>query len=225
MVRAATGRATRRRRAIRAARPAVATRGGTPGGGNARWRQPAQRSAPRTSRRGRLQAWIPGPSPLRLLTRAEYVNTVRDLFGRHAQRRRRPARGRPAGARLRQRRLRALGLGRDGRPASSRRPRSWPPPRWPTSPKLAGCDPAKAGEPACLNKFLDGFAKRAWRRPLTAAERQNLTTAFNDGKANGKAKSFAEGLEAALTVLLISPQFLYRYEQGIPITGNASSRS
>ena len=52
-----------------------------------------------------------------------------------------------------------------------------------------------------------------------------MTTAFNEGKADGKNKSFAEGLEAAVTVLLISPQFLYRYEQGVPITGKTSSPS
>ena len=31
--------------------------------------------------------------------------------------------------------------------------------------------------------------------------------------------SFASGVEAVMTVMLISPQFLYRYEQGTPIAG------
>src|SRR5204862_2764258 len=30
---------------------------------------------------------------------------------------------------------------------------------------VVGCDPVKSGEPACLDKLLDGFGKRAWRRP------------------------------------------------------------
>ena len=33
---------------------------------------------------------------------------------------------------------------------------------------LLACDPAKDGEGPCLDKFLDGFGTRAWRRPLEA---------------------------------------------------------
>jgi hypothetical protein len=189
------------------------TGGGNPGGGNQQPVPPPERPSS-----GACKDLDPGPSPLRLLTRTEYGNTVRDLLGNPPS---------------------VLGdLAEDGRPA-----RGYANDAYARSasdamvagfmkaaeklaaaavadvPKLAGCDPA-SGEPACLNKFLDSFAKRAWRRPLTQAERMNVTTAFNDGKANGKTKSFADGLEAAVTVLLISPQFLYRYEQGVPITGN-----
>jgi hypothetical protein len=49
------------------------------------------------------------------------------------------------------------------------------------------------------------------------AERQNLTATFNESKAKG----FADGLEAVLEVMLISPQFLYRYEQGVPVAGSS----
>ena len=31
---------------------------------------------------------------------------------------------------------------------------------------LLPCDPAARGEAVCLDQFLDGFGKRAWRRPL-----------------------------------------------------------
>ena len=86
--------------------------------------------------------------------------------------------------------------------------------------QAGGLRPGQDGEPACLDKFLDSFAKRAWRRPLSQARRQNLTRAFNEGKANGKPRASPSGLEAVMTVMLISPQFLYRYEQGIPVTGN-----
>ena len=49
-------------------------------------------------------------------------------------------------------------------------------------PALLACDPARDGEATCLDRFLDGFGKRAWRRPLDADERTNLKQAFAEGK-------------------------------------------
>ena len=84
-------------------------------------------------------------------------------------------------------------------------------------PTLLACDPVREGEPACLERFLSTFARRAWRRPLTAEERTNLTEAFTQGRTT----SFAEGIGAVVQVLLISPQFLYRVEQGRPVPGKS----
>ncbi|HXU80071.1 MAG TPA: DUF1592 domain-containing protein [Polyangia bacterium] len=157
----------------------------------------------------------PGPSPMRLLTRVEYANTIKDLMGGMA------------GV--------AMDLPEDGRPARgfandttarsasdllvdkfSRAAEKLATQAVGQLPMLlGGCDPAKDGEAACLNRFLDGFAKRAWRRPLQPEERANLTRAFNENKAKG----FADGLEAVTEVVLMAPQFLYRYEQGIDIAG------
>jgi len=80
------------------------------------------------------------------------------------------------------------------------------------------CDPATSGELACLNRFLDTFGTRIWRRPLEPAERDNLTRAFSEGRQS----TFAEGIETVIEVMLLAPQFLYRFERGLPATGGGS---
>jgi hypothetical protein len=40
----------------------------------------------------------------------------------------------------------------------------------PTSPRFLGCDPASVGEPECAAAFIKDFGRRAYRRPLSAAE-------------------------------------------------------
>jgi hypothetical protein len=75
---------------------------------------------------------------------------------------------------------------------------------------LLPCDPGKDGEATCVDRFLDTVGKRVWRRPLTADERTNLKQAFTDGRTD----TFADGIQAVLQVMLMSPQFLYRVESG-----------
>ena len=157
----------------------------------------------------------PGPSPLRRLTRSEYDNTVRDLLGDTSG----PARDFPEEER-------ALGFDNN---ATTRSVSDLLADRYVSAaakladvavaklPSLLACDPVKDGEPVCLDKFLDTFARRAWRRPLEADERANLKQAFVDGKTS----TFAEGIGAVVQVLLLSPQFLYRVERGTPVPGAA----
>jgi hypothetical protein len=157
----------------------------------------------------------PGPSPMRLLTRVEYANTVRDLMGGMASmpldlpEDGRPARGFANDTAARS----ASDLLVDKFSKAAEKLATQAVGQLPTL--LGGCDPAKDGEATCLNGFFDGFAKRAWRRPLQAEEKANLTRAFNENKTKG----FADGLEAVVEVVLMAPQFLYRYEQGIDIPG------
>ena len=160
----------------------------------------------------------PGPSPLRRLTRGEYDNAVRDLLGdtRH------PGRGFP-GEEL------TLGFHNN---AESRSVSDVLVEGYLTAaeqlstdavanlPSLLPCDPAKAGEVACLDTFLDSFGKRAFRRPLTASEKTNLRAAFNVRRPEG----FKEGIAAVIELALLSPQFLYRYEQGVPVGGAEYAR-
>jgi hypothetical protein len=159
-----------------------------------------------------------GPSPIRLLTNAEYANTIRDLFGSIAPGDitgmfEFPEDARPVG-----------GYSNDiSRPASDALVEKF----GKASEKLAtlavarkadllgGCDPAR-DQMGCINKFLDSFGKRAWRRPLQQAEKANLTRAFTDA---AQGKTFDHGLAAVIEVMLMSPQFLYRYEQGIDVSG------
>jgi hypothetical protein len=162
----------------------------------------------------------PGPSPLRLLTKTEYLNTVRDLFGGPRDvAGDLPDDGRP---------VRGFANDAIARSASDVMVAGYMKAAEKLSkgavaelPKVLDCDPAGAGgEQACLDNFFDTFGKRAWRRPLTMAEKQNLTAAFMEGK-EGPPAGFASGIEAVMTVMLIAPQFLYRYEQGTPIAGTS----
>ena len=79
---------------------------------------------------------------------------------------------------------------------------------------LGGCYPQIAGPDACFEMFLDGFAARAWRRPLTLAEADRLRALAGAEQAAGG--SFADGIQASVEVILQSPQFLYREETGGP---------
>jgi hypothetical protein len=157
----------------------------------------------------------PGPSPMRLLTRVEYANTIKDLMGGMASiamdfpEDGRPARGFANDTTARS----ASDLLVDKFFKAAEKLSTQAVTQLPTL--LGGCDPAKDGETACLTRFFDGFAKRAWRRPLQDVEKANLTRAFNENKSKG----FADGMEAVLEVVLMAPQFLYRYEQGIEVPG------
>jgi hypothetical protein len=159
---------------------------------------------------------LPGPSPLRRLTRTEYANTVRDLLGDQnrtgldfpAEERLlgfdNNAEGRSVSPLLAERYFAAAG---DLAKAAVTR-----------LPTLLSCDPGKDGEAVCLDRFLDGFARRAWRRPLEASEKDNLRRTFNDAKGTG-ATAFSDGIDAVIQVLLLSPQFMYRVERGRPVAG------
>ncbi len=83
-------------------------------------------------------------------------------------------------------------------------------------PGLLGCDPAAQG---CARGWLETFAPRAWRRPLTEAEQQAVMGDFDTWQAR-------HGTELAVTLsiqsLLQSPQFLYfpRFGADAPVEGD-----
>ena len=173
---------------------------------------------------GACAKFDPGESPLRLMTRVEYDNTVRDLLGdtRGLGLVELPEDARPVRGFNNDSTYRAASDQLVGKYLVVAEKLATTAVGEKLSMLLGGCDANKDGEQACLTRFLDGFAKRAWRRPLTTDERANLTKAFTDGKAAGK--TFAAGLQAVLEVMLISPQFLYRYELGTPVAGTAFAK-
>lgn len=61
---------------------------------------------------------------------------------------------------------------------------------------------------SCWTKFLDGFAARVYRRPLTTTERTDLKALFT------AENDFASGLTAVTMALLQSPNFIYKVEVG-----------
>jgi mono/diheme cytochrome c family protein len=77
---------------------------------------------------------------------------------------------------------------------------------------IFSCRPAApADEPACAKTVLTTLARRAYRRPPSAAEIDRLMGFFATGRATGG--TFDSGVENALAFMLVSPQFLYRFER------------
>lgn len=74
---------------------------------------------------------------------------------------------------------------------------------------VATCDVATAGD-ACAKTILSAFARRAWRRPVTADEAQALMAPVTAAKTLGATP--LDGLKAALTGVLISPFFIFKLE-------------
>ena len=85
----------------------------------------------------------------------------------------------------------------------------------PSRRRIFTCRPASGVDPLpCAKTILSNVARRAYRRPLTDVEVGRLATFFQDGqKKNG---SFDEGIENALAFILVSPQFLFRFEYDPP---------
>ena len=87
----------------------------------------------------------------------------------------------------------------------------------PSRRRIFTCSPAApAEEAACARTIVSTLARRAYRRPVTAQEVDELLTFYKEGRADA---SFDNGIELALRALLVSPQFLFRIERdpaGIP---------
>jgi hypothetical protein len=79
---------------------------------------------------------------------------------------------------------------------------------------LLGC--ALSSGEACIGDFISRFGKRAWRRPVTAEEKTDLLSVFTSGR---DAFDAATGVRLLLEAFLVSPNFLYRVEVGVPVAG------
>lgn len=173
---------------------------------------PEDEETPRTEAQGLCK---PGPSPMRRLTKREYNNTVRDLLGDTTA----PANAFPpeddwqgfthiaamqsiSPVLAEQYLLAAEGV--STRAVKDLR-------------RLLPCDPAATGEDACARQFLRDFGPRAFRRPLTSDEAAWLQGVYDDTRRGGG--DLRAGLAAVIQVALLSPDFLYRLEDGTPVEG------
>jgi hypothetical protein len=96
--------------------------------------------------------------------------------------------------------LRILGPFQAARPADSRSLR-----------KILTCRPAEPmEEDACARQILTTITRRAYRRPVTAADVDPLMAFYKEGRSGGV---FEDGIELALRRILASPQFLVRAEK------------
>lgn len=159
------------------------------------------------------------PTPIRLLTRREFDNAIRDLLGDESKL------GQKFTAEQR-----FLGFDNSAFAFSitellaeqheaaafaiARRAAADPA-------KLLGCDPVRQGEDVCVTRFLPGFARRAFRRPLNSSERERLVAFYVQAKAS---HGFRDGVAMAVQAVLLSPRFLYRLEVGRPVPGTGAAR-
>src|SRR5438045_5972424 len=152
-----------------------------------------------------------GPSPLHRLTRLEYDNTIRDLFGAD------------------------LGLARDFAfderagtftgnyftPISEMQFTQYASAAATAADKAAGnlslfvpCDPA-ADPAGCAAQFIKQFGRRAHRRPLDAVEVARYQKLFDVGRTG---VDFANGVRLVVQAMLMSPSFIYLVEGPGPLT-------
>jgi hypothetical protein len=152
----------------------------------------------------------PPRAPLRQLTKLEYNNTVRDLFGDQ----RRPADALPPelltdeADQISTSELQVQGyhtLAHDLALITTRDASSIA--------GLAGCDPTAMDENACRDRFIGRFVGRTFRRPATADDMSEFTAVFTRGRELG-GDTFASGVRAVVEVALQSPEYLYRIELG-----------
>ncbi len=66
-------------------------------------------------------------------------------------------------------------------------------------------------EEPCARKIISTLARRAYRRPVTAADVEPLMKLMAMGRKDGG--SFDAGIETAVKAILVSPSFLFRIEQ------------
>ena len=80
----------------------------------------------------------------------------------------------------------------------------------PSRRRVFQCRPAAPKDEArCANQILSTLAHRAYRRPVTRTDIDDLMSFFREGRESG---TFESGVELALTRLLVSPSFLFRVE-------------
>ena len=196
---------------------------------------------PTDTERKRLVAWMtaasgyldcdptrrdPGPNPLRRLTRAEYENTLRDLFGLHFDA------GSEAGLpadpitdghfdtlaanlttspTLMEKYFTAAGriteaIFNDNRGVDRRR--------------IFVARPGdKVTDTEAAAKVATRLLRRAYRRPVREEDVKRLV-GFHD-RARAKGGSFEDGVRAMLQPMLVSPQFLLRLEEERPASGKS----
>ncbi len=90
----------------------------------------------------------------------------------------------------------------------------------PSRDRLFVCRPATAkggaaaDESACARRILSNLARRAYRRPVVAADLDAPMAFYTDARASGS--SFDAGIRAGVARILASPNFTYRIERDQP---------
>ncbi len=80
----------------------------------------------------------------------------------------------------------------------------------PTRKRVFTCKPIAGQEEACASTILSAVARRAYRRPLAAADTRTLLQFY---KAGRETSGFDGGIEKGLVRILTDPDFLFRIER------------
>ncbi len=84
----------------------------------------------------------------------------------------------------------------------------------PSRRKIFLCKPVAKDEEPCARTIVANLARRAFRRPVTDADINPLMAFYNKRRrADG---DFDQGIQAALEAVLVSPDFLFRFEPDPP---------
>ncbi len=85
--------------------------------------------------------------------------------------------------------------------------------------RVFSCRPAaKAAQRACAAQIINRLGERAYRRPLTARDREALLAFYDRGAAASPDNAFEDGIRLTLQAMLASPYFVFRIE---PTPANA----
>jgi mono/diheme cytochrome c family protein len=80
----------------------------------------------------------------------------------------------------------------------------------PSRRRLFVCEPkSAAAEDACARKIVERLARRAYRRPVTGDDLRIPLDRYRDGASGG----IDSGIELAVRSILVSPNFLFRFER------------
>jgi hypothetical protein len=75
---------------------------------------------------------------------------------------------------------------------------------------IVTCDSTKVGDTACATTVMTAFARKAWRRPVTATELSRLISFVPLAESNGD--TFDVGITLGIEAVLLSPNFMFRPE-------------
>jgi hypothetical protein len=81
----------------------------------------------------------------------------------------------------------------------------------PSRRRIFACRPLSAAEEsACATRILTSLARKAYRRPVTAADVDGLMEFYTGARGEG---GFESGIRTALQAMLASPHFIFRFEE------------
>ena len=84
----------------------------------------------------------------------------------------------------------------------------------PSRRRIFVCEPASpADEEACAARIVGTLARRAFHRPVTDEDVDDLLAFYHEGRAEG---DFRAGVRRALESILVDPEFLFRIERDPP---------